>query len=343
MEDLTSGQFDGLGLEVGEQDGAIVVISPIDDTPAARAGIKSGDQILEVDGTSLDGLTLDQASDLLRGKVGSSVALTLLPKDADKSIEVKLVREEVRVSSVHSELLSVGYGYLRISDFGDDTGPGVSQAMQTLIKKNGAPLTGLILDLRNNPGGLLDAAVAVSDDFLEDGVIVTAKGRAPDANFSRRATPGDLLQGAPLIVLVNGGTASAAEIVAGALKDHHRALIMGSRSFGKGSVQTVIPLPQGDAIKLTTSLYYTPSGHSIQAEGIVPDVEVRPLKLAAATDDDETDGLHEENLSGHLANSSPTPSVGGGKPMDDLALRDFELYQALNMLKGMTAYENHKK
>jgi len=337
MQSLTSGEFNGVGIDIGVQDNAIVVIAPIDGSPAARAGVRAGDEILEVNGTSLDGLSLDQASDLMRGKPGSIVTLTLLPEGADKPVTVKLIREEVHVPSTHAELLQHEYGYLRISDFGDDTAAGVVSGMRALQKKNGGPLAGLVLDLRDNPGGLLDAAVDVSDAFLDSGIIVSVKGRGPDSNFERRAKPGDLLSGAPLVVLVNQGTASAAEIVAGALKDNHRALIMGVQTFGKGSVQTVIPLPQGDAIKLTTALYYTPSGKSIQAEGIVPDVQVDPLQLAGQSEDDGG-ALKEANLSRHLANTVPAAVTGDGaaRAGDDLAMKDFQLYQALNMLKGLS-------
>ena len=343
MEDLTSGEFNGIGIDVGQDDGgAIVVVAPIDGSPAARAGIRAGDQLLQVNGTSLDGLSLDQAGELLRGKPGSTVTLTLLPVDADKPQTVKLTREKIHVASARGELLQKGYGYLRISDFGDDPAGAVSTSLKALTKKNGAPLSGLVMDLRNNPGGLLDAAVAVSDDFLDGGVIVSSKGRAPGANMLIHAQPGDLLDGAPLVVLVNEGTASAAEVVAGALKDDHRALIVGEQTFGKGSVQTIIPLPEGEAIKLTTALYYTPSGHSIQAEGIMPDVVVGPLKLAEGESDAEQGGYKEENLQGHLANTSPTPADGDGDA-DDLATRDFQLYQALNLLKGLSAYSPRSK
>jgi carboxyl-terminal processing protease len=344
MQSLTSGEFNGIGIDIGVQDDAIVIIAPIDGSPAARAGVKAGDEILEVNGTSLDGLSLDQASDLLRGKPGSTVTLSLLPAGADKPVSVKLIREEVHVPSTRAELLQHGYGYLRISDFGDDTAEGVKSGMRALQKKNGGPLAGLVMDLRDNPGGLLDAAVDVSDAFLDSGIIVSAKGRAPDSNFVRKATPGDLLSGAPLVVLVNQGTASAAEIVAGALKDNHRALIMGVQTFGKGSVQTVIPLPQGDAIKLTTALYYTPAGTSIQAQGIVPDVEVDALQLADQSEDAGSGSLKEANLSRHLANNAPAATTGQGaaRAADDLAMKDFQLYQALNMLKGLTALNMHK-
>ena len=344
MQDLTSGEYNGIGIDIAaDDDGSIVVVSPIDGSPAARAGVQAGDQILKVNGTATDGLSLDQASELLRGKLGTPVTLTLLPEDSDKPYTVKLTREEVHVASARGELLEKGYGYLRVSDFGDDTAAGVVKSLRDMVKKNGGSLAGLVLDLRNNPGGLLDAAVAVSDAFMDSGVIVTARGRAPDANLSRRATPGDLLDGAPLVVLVNEGTASAAEIVAGALKDNHRALILGTQTFGKGSVQTVIPLPQGDAIKLTTALYYTPSGRSIQAEGITPDVVVEDLQLADAAPDDGG-GLKESELSGHLANTAPGPVTGADavKAADDLAAKDFQLYQALNMLKGLVALLPHK-
>ena len=344
IQDLTSGEYNGIGIDIGEDDnGNIVVVSPIDGSPAARAGVQAGDALLQVNDTATDGLTLDQVSALLRGKQGTSVTLTLLPEDSDKTYTVKLTREEVRVPSTHAELLAKGYGYLRVSDFGDDTGGGVVKGLKELVKKNGGPVSGLVLDLRNNPGGLLDAAVAVSDAFLDRGLIVTARGRAPDANFQRRASPGDLLDGAPMVVLVNEGTASAAEIVAGALQDNHRALIMGNQTFGKGSVQTVIPLPQGDAIKLTTSLYYTPSGRSIQAEGITPDVVVDPLALAGSQDDNGTT-LKEANLSRHLANAAPAPATGDAalRAADDLAAKDFQLYQALNMLQGIVALNQTK-
>ena len=344
MQDLTSGEFNGIGIDIGVDGDAIVVVSPIDGSPAARAGVKAGDEILEVNGTSLDGLSLDQASELMRGKPGSAVSLTLLPQGSDKPVTVKLTREEVHVPSARAELLQRGYGYIRISDFGDDTADGVKSGMRALLKKNGGPLAGLVLDLRDNPGGLLDAAVDVSDAFLDSGLIVSARGRTPDANFQRRATPGDLLGGAPMVVLVNQGTASAAEIVAGALQDDHRALILGVQTFGKGSVQTVIPLAQGDAIKLTTALYYTPSGRSIQAQGIVPDVVVDPLQFADDSQDDGGATLKEANLSGHLANAAPAPATGDAaiRAADSLAAKDFQLYQALNMLKGLSVLQSRK-
>jgi carboxyl-terminal processing protease len=349
MEDLTSGEYNGIGIDVGvDQEGNIIVVSPIDGSPAAKAGVQAGDAILSVDGTSTEGLSLDQASELLRGKLGSKVTLELQGEDQDKAYSVKLTRQEIKVASAHGELLQKGYGYMRVADFGDDTAPAVAATMKELVKKNGGPLQGLVMDLRENPGGLLDAAVAVSDDFLDSGIIVTAKGRAADADLSRSATPGDMLGGAPLVVLVDGGTASAAEIVAGALKDNHRALIVGTQTFGKGSVQTVIPLPEGDAIKLTTALYYTPSGRSIQAQGITPDVDVEALQLA----DEQEGGNPEEkesSLRSHLSNpdAAPAPATGAAaiKTADALAAKDFQLYQALNILKGLAAVAHleHKR
>ena len=335
MQTLTTGQFGGLGLEVTQQNGAVVVISPIDGTPAARAGIQAGDVIVRVNGTALDGMSLDDAVALMRGAPGTGVTLTILRRGVNKPLDFRLTRSEVHVASVRSRLLEPGYGYVRISQFSGDTGNGVVKAVKTLIKENHGALKGLILDLRNNPGGLVDAAVEVSDAFLNSGIIVSAKGRAPDSNFVRRATPGDILAGAPMVVLVNGGTASAAEITAGALQDNHRALILGTQTFGKGSVQTVIPLPQGAAIKLTTSLYYTPSGHSIQAEGIKPDIVVPAFNVSVANTAGAT--IREANLAGHLGNTAPTPEASSDvKAGDQLASQDFQLYEALNILKGLS-------
>lgn len=339
LQIITTDQFGGLGLEVTQQDGAVMVVSPIDGTPAAKAGMQTGDIIVRVNNTALDGLPLDQAVTLMRGKPGTAVTLTVLRHGVSKPLTFTLTRAEVQLTSVHKRLLQPGYGYVRISQFSADTGDGVTSAVQALVKQNQAPLKGLILDLRNNPGGLLDAAVDVSGEFLNSGIIVSAKGRAPDSNFVRRATSGDLLNGAPMVVLVNGGTASAAEITAGALQDNHRALILGNRTFGKGSVQTVIPLPEGGALKLTTSLYYTPSGHSIQAEGIKPDIVVPEFRLSAPS---AAEDISEANLEGHLTNNAPTPQAGDNLRADEqLAREDFQLYEALNVLKGLTIAHGH--
>ncbi|HKT32970.1 MAG TPA: S41 family peptidase, partial [Gammaproteobacteria bacterium] len=299
----------------------------------------SGDVIVRVNNIALDGMPLDQAVALMRGKPGSTVTLRVLRRGVSKPLSFTLTRAEVHLTSVRSRLLQPGYGYLRISQFSEDTADGVRDVLQALVKQNHAALQGLVLDLRNNPGGLLDAAVDVCDDFLNSGVIVSARGRAPDSNFVRRATPGDMLNGAPMVVLVNAGTASAAEITAGALQDDHRALILGTRTFGKGSVQTVIPLPAGGALKLTTSLYYTPSGRSIQAEGIPPDIVVPEFKLSAPA---VAENLTEANLEGHFTNNAPTPQAKENLLSDDqLAQQDFQLYEALNMLKGLTIAGSH--
>ncbi len=342
MQIITTGQFGGLGLEVTQQGGAVVVISPIDGTPAAAAGIRSGDIISQVNGTSLIGMSLDEAVALMRGKPGTVITLTIMRAGVTKPMVFKLTRAEVHMSSVRSNLLQSGFGYVRISQYSQDTGAGVVKAVKSLDQQNQAPLKGLILDLRNNPGGLLDAAVDVSNAFLNSGVIVSAKGRAPGSNFVRRATPGDVLAGAPLVVLVNAGTASAAEINAGALQDNHRALILGTQTFGKGSVQTVFPLPEGAAIKLTTSLYYTPSGHSIQAEGIRPDIVVPEFNVTANKNDGQN--LAEANLEGHLANTAPAPEAAlVATATTRLAQQDFQLYQALNILKSLSLASVHDR
>lgn len=339
LQIITTDRFGGLGLEVTQQDGAVTVVSPIDGTPAAQAGMQSGDVIVRVNNTALDGMTLDQAVALMRGKPGSTVTLLVLRRGVSKPLSFTLTRAEVHLTSVRSRLLQPGYGYLRISQFSADTADGVRDAIQALAKQNHAALKGLVLDLRNNPGGLLDAAVDVCDDFLNSGVIVSARGRAPDSNFVRRATPGDILNGAPMVVLVNAGTASAAEITAGALQDDHRALILGTRTFGKGSVQSVIPLPEGGALKLTTSLYYTPSGRSIQAEGIPPDIVVPEFKLNAPA---VAENLSEANLEGHFINNAPLPQAKDNLLSNErLAQQDFQLYEALNVLKGLTIAGGH--
>jgi carboxyl-terminal processing protease len=269
----TSGNYSGVGLEVGLRNGQLVVVTPIEGTPADRAGIRSGDIIVAIDGVLVAEGDIGGALSRLRGEPGTPVNVTVSRSGDARTRSFDLVRSNVRVHSVRAELLEPGYAYLRISQFSDSTGSDVRKALGDLRDRpGGAALYGLVLDLRNNPGGVLEAAVDVSDEFLASGVIVTASGRGSEANFRHEATTGDLMQGAPMVVLVNNGSASAAEIVAGALKDNQRATIMGSQTFGKGSVQTVMPLSDGRAIKLTTSRYYTPSGLSINGEGITPDV-----------------------------------------------------------------------
>jgi carboxyl-terminal processing protease len=349
----TSGEFGGLGIEVGQENGFIKVIAPIDDTPAQRAGIRSGDLIIRLDDASVKGMPLSDAIARMRGKPNTPITLTILREGAKKPLKIKLIREVIQVRSVKNRLLEPGFGYLRITQFQAKTAPNLEEALQDLEKQNQGPLKGLILDLRNNPGGVLNGAVDVADEFLEEGVIVQTKGRGNSSEQTFKATAGDLLKKAPMIVMVNGGSASASEIVAGALQDHRRALVLGERTFGKGSVQTILPLGNGTAVKLTTARYYTPSGRSIQAEGIKPDIELKSLKVA--TDDDVNASLvKESDLTGHLRNdgvngtrpapaeTAPTPKTSL-VPDNDLAQSDYPLYEALNMLKGMTLLQSRSE
>ena len=270
----SSGQYSGVGIEVSMEDDEVVVVSPFEGSPAAMAGIRSGDIIATIDGIPVNTTTLTDTIGRMRGKEGTPVKIGILRAGNAEPLQFTLKRARVELRSVKAELLEPGMGYVRISQFSETTGNDLDAALTDLRKRNGAPLKGLVLDLRNNPGGVLEAAVSVSDAFLDSGVIVTAKGRTPESKFEMGATPGDALNGAPMVLLVNGGSASAAEIVAGALKDNHRAKLMGRTTFGKGSVQTVIPLSGDRAVKLTTSLYYTPSGISINHRGIAPDIEL---------------------------------------------------------------------
>jgi carboxyl-terminal processing protease len=337
LSEDTTGEYSGLGIEVLQVDGGLHIVSPIDDTPAARAGIKAGDNIVKINGTLIDPGNVDEMFKQLRGKAGSKIDLTIAHDKSDKLIDLHLVRENITVSSVKVRELEPGYAYLRVSQFQDDTAGDLERKLGELIQKNGAQ-KGAVLDLRNNPGGLLTAAVGVSDEFLDSGVIVTTRGRLQDANMSFNAHPGDGLNGAPMIVLTNNGTASAAEIVSGALKDNHRALIMGQRTFGKGVVQTVVPLDAEHAVKITTARYYTPNGTSIQAEGIKPDIALADLTVNKA-DSGPVLISSEADLPNHLANEhaktgndiNDDGSAADGK----LATSDYALSQALNVLKGM--------
>ncbi len=344
MSITTSGKFGGLGIEVQMQDGFVRVISPIDDTPAQRAGIKAGDLIVRINDKPVKGMSLNDAVNVMRGDPGSKISLTILRQGRTKPLTVQLTRAVIRVKSVKSRLLEPGYGYLRITQFSSDTADNLTDALKQIQSKNGGPLKGLVLDLRNNPGGLLNAAVKVSDAFLSSGVVVSIKGRTEQSNQIFSATPGDSLHGVPIVTLINGGTASAAEIVAGALKDHKRALIVGTRSFGKGSVQTVMPLQDGGAIKLTTARYYTPSGLSIQAEGIEPDITIIPLKVTEA-EGESSDHIKEADLLGRLDNDTTSPAEAHAAAQEDqkivhkeseLARTDYQLYQSLNLLKSMS-------
>lgn len=337
LNEDTTGEYSGLGIEVLQVDGGLRIVSPIDDTPAARAGIKPGDSIVKVNGSVVDAQNVDEMFRQLRGKPGSKIDLTIVHPNSDKLIDLHLVRENITVSSVKVRELEPGYAYVRISQFQDDTAGDLEKKLSQLIAKNGAP-RGAVLDLRNNPGGLLTAAVGVSDDFLDAGTIVTTRGRLQDANMSFKAHPGDQLNGAPLIVLTNNGTASAAEIVSGALKDNRRALTMGQRTFGKGVVQTVLPLDADHAVKITTARYYTPNGTSIQAEGIKPDIALADLTV---NESDRGPVLisSEADLPNHLANEKAQPGTDinddGSAADAKLATSDYALAQALNVLKGM--------
>ena len=270
----SSGEYSGVGIEISMDDEEVVVVSPLEGSPAAAAGIRTGDIIATIDGIAVNTTALADTIGRMRGKEGTVVRIGILRVGSSEPLQFTLTRSRVELRSVRSELLEPGVGYVRISQFSETTGDDLVAALKALRKQNAAPLKGLVLDLRNNPGGVLEAAVSVSDAFLDSGVIVSARGRTPESKFEMDATPGDALGGAPIVVLINGGSASAAEIVAGALKDNHRAKLVGRTTFGKGSVQTVIPLSEDRAVKLTTSLYYTPSGISINHRGIAPDIEL---------------------------------------------------------------------
>ena len=305
IRNSTSGKYSGVGLEVSTQDGAILVIAPIDGTPAQRAGIESGDEIIEIDGISVRNGELNDAIGKMRGHAGTGLTIKVRRQDYDDPLTFHLTRQKIEVASVRYEVLQPSYGYVRLSQFNESTADELSRAIDAMTdevqEQTGEMLTGLILDLRNNPGGILDAAVEVSDLFLDAGIIVTADGRTPESRFKHDAEIGDIMDGAVVVVLVNGGSASASEIVAGALQDHGRALIIGTTTFGKGLVQTVMPLSKGRAIKLTTSHYYTPSGDSIHEIGITPDIVVDgsreyPGLSANATVDRENDAQFIEAL-----------------------------------------------
>lgn len=340
----TSGEFGGLGIEVGMEDGFVKVVSPIDDTPAQRAGMKSGDLIIRIDNKPVKGMTLNQAVKLMRGKPGSTINLTVIREGLDKPLSVDIVRAIIQVNSVRHRMLGDDFGYVRISHFQVKTTEDMLKALDDLKEKSKDGLKGLVLDLRNNPGGVLSAAVSVSDAFISKGLIVYTDGRAEENHLRYNAHPGDALNSAPLIVLVNGGSASASEIVAGALQDHKRAIIMGEKTFGKGSVQTIQDLQNGGAVKLTTARYYTPSGRSIQAKGIDPDIVVELLEVNNL-EKPVIDSLKESNLSGHLENTDQQKDAESEtQPQQlstsDLPTSDYQLFQALNLLKGLTIFNS---
>ncbi|HEX8542962.1 peptidase S41 [Pseudomonas syringae] len=335
LQESTSGEFGGLGIEVGVEDGFVKVVSPIDDTPASKAGIEAGDLIVKINGAPTQGQTMQEAVDKMRGKIGEKITLTLV-RDGGTPFDVTLARATIQVKSVKAQMLENGYGYIRITQFQVKTGEEVGKALAKLRKDNGKKMSGLVLDLRNNPGGVLQSAVEVADHFLTKGLIVYTKGRIANSELRFSADPADASEGVPLVVLINGGSASASEIVAGALQDQKRGILMGTDSFGKGSVQTVLPLNNDRALKITTALYYTPNGRSIQAQGINPDIVVRRAKV---TNEVDGENYKEADLLGHLGNGNggaDKPTVKGGaskaRPQDD----DFQLSQALSLLKGLS-------
>ncbi|WP_286237078.1 S41 family peptidase [Neptuniibacter halophilus] len=325
----TSGEFGGLGIEVGVEDGFVRVITPIDDTPAQRAGVRAGDLITKLDDRPVQGMSLNEAVDLMRGKPGSKIVLTIVRQGEEKPLEIEVVRDIIHVASVRSRMLDEQFAYLRVSQFQVDSGSEVKKHLQRLLEKNPQ---GLVLDLRNNPGGVLQAAVDISDAFLNEGLIVYTKGRLAESEQRFSANPETLVPELPLVVLINGGSASASEIVAGALQDHKRAVIMGLDSFGKGSVQTVLPLTKERALKLTTARYYTPNGRSIQAQGIKPDIEVNQAELTLLQD--QPAFIKERDLSGHLENGDEEAALNDSGS-SNLASRDYQLYEALNLLKAL--------
>ena len=344
LQEGTTGEFGGLGLEVSMEDGFIKVISPIDDTPAQRAGIASGDLIIRLDSTPIKGMNLNEVVEMMRGEPGTDIVLTIAREGEDKLLTITITRDTITHTSATVKTLESGFGYLRISNFQTNTTKDALREIEKLKLENKGQLKGLILDLRNNPGGILSGAVAISDLFLEKGLIVYTEGRVNDSMLKFNAKPIDIINHAPLIVLVNGGSASASEIVAGALQDHKRAIIMGQKTFGKGSVQTILPMPNGSALKLTTARYFTPSGRSIQASGIDPDIIIDEIKIEKI--EKKAIAVNEANLSGHLVNGNEKPiltttdnnvkeSNSTIKEVAPLVQSDYALYEALNVLKGM--------
>ena len=337
LQETTTGNYGGLGLEVGQEDGVVKVISPMDDTPADNAGLMPGDLILQLDDTPVRGMSLSDAVESMRGEPGSTIKLLVLKKGESVPQDITITRKIIKVASVRQRFLEEGYGYLRIAQFQSGTGSEVEKAIDDL--KEEGNLTGLVIDLRNNPGGVLQSAVDVSDFFVSEGLIVYTSGRISNTDVRFIASTPDSLEGVPIVVLVNEGTASASEIVAGALQDHGRAVIMGTHTFGKGSVQTILPLNDEKAIKLTTALYYTPNGRSIQAEGIIPDIRVDRSTVTRL--DKNPWGTTEKNLLNHLdgsdenANSETQSNV-------ELASQDYQLNEALTLLKGLNVLNRNQ-
>ena len=346
MQVKTKGEFGGLGIEVTMENGFVKVVSPIDETPAYRAGMKAGDYITHIDGEEVLGMSLSDAVDRMRGKVGTDIALTVRREGVADALEITITRDIIRIRSVRSRVEG-NAGYIRITTFNQNTAEGVENAIEEIKDQLGNKLIGYVLDLRNNPGGLLDQAIMVSDLFLERGEIVSTRGREERDTKRDNATPGDIADGLPIVVLINGGSASASEIVSGALQDHKRAILLGEKSYGKGSVQTVIPLPGNGAMRLTTARYYTPSGRSIQAKGIEPDIKVTLVTI----ENIEHDSRREADLRGALSN--PQNAANDNNKTEELKkdttaeeeaeqmeeLRDYQLVRALDLLSGLNLYK----
>lgn len=333
LQEGTSGEFTGLGLEVGMEDGYVTIISPIDGSPAAAANLQSGDVILKLDNVPVKGMSLADAIEQMRGPKGTEIELTIGRPGESQPFEVTLVRDTIKVASVRERWLEPGYGYIRIAQFQLGTGEDVARSLSKLMAKG--PLKGLVLDLRNNPGGVLSASVEVAGLFLDGGPVVYTEGRLPNSDMHFDAKPDDASDSAPIVVLINAGSASASEIVAGALQDRGRAVVMGSDSFGKGSVQTILPLSESRAVKLTTALYFTPQGRSIQAEGIVPDILVERARVTAYNNPPQ---ITEADLSGHLGNGNGENKKSrgsSGRVASELLASDNQLYEALTLLKGI--------
>jgi carboxyl-terminal processing protease len=335
MQVQTRGEFGGLGIEVTMENGLVKVVSPIDDTPAFRAGIEAGDLISAIDGEAVMGLSLSEAVELMRGAPNTDIELTILREGAEEPMEIELTRAVIKISPVRSRV-ERDVGYLRVTTFNEQTEDALTDAVDTVRAEVGDDLLGVVLDLRNNPGGLLDQAVEVSDLFLDRGEVVSTRGRSADEVQRFNARSGDVLEGLPMVVLINGGSASASEIVAGALQDHRRAIVMGTQSFGKGSVQTIMPVSGAGAIRLTTARYYTPAGTSIQATGIVPDIEVKQATLDV--EDAEQQRRREANLRGSLDNDQNQD--GGDDERADLAERDYQLARAVDLLRGVSLFSS---
>lgn len=350
MEEHTRGEFGGLGMEVGMEDGFVKVVSPIDDTPAQKSGIKAGDLIIKLGKEPVKGKTLSEAVKIMRGKPGTKLNLTIVRKGEDAPLKIEITRAIIKVKSLKQRMLKDNIGYARISQFQVRTGPDLIKSIAKLEKENGAPLEGLVLDLRNNPGGVLNAAVQVSDAFLDDGLIVYTEGRIKNSKMRFEAKKGDVMNGKPIVVLINEGSASASEIVAGALQDQKRALIAGRTSFGKGSVQTLLQLNNGAAIKVTTARYYTPSGRSIQAEGIKPDLTIDLVKVEKVEKENLTN-IKESDLAGHLENSDADNSdksdsdknAKKAAELNKILEKDYELNEALRIVKAMALAQKMAK